>query len=72
MALLRYKDALKLSEKELANQKLELEKEQMRLNSQVASGTAPENPGRIKEIRRTLARIKMIENQKGGSKSRHD
>lgn len=34
-----------------------LSNELMRLRSQVATRTRPENPGRIKEIRRTIARI---------------
>ena len=40
------------------NDKLnELRKELIKINSQVSMGTLPENPGRIKEIRRTIARI---------------
>ena len=60
MAILRYSDAKKLSSKELASKKLELQRELMRLKSQVISGTAPENPGKIKEIKRTLARIATL------------
>ncbi len=70
MAILRYKDIQKLSKKELSGKKLELKKELMRLRSQSASGTSPENPGRISEIRRTLARISTIKN--GGSQKRHE
>ena len=65
MAILRYKEIEKLSDKEISSKKLELEKELMRSRSQVASGTAPENPGKIREIKRTLARIKT---KMGGSK----
>ena len=60
MAILRFKDAQKLSEKELTQKKAELRKDLMRLKSQAASGTAPENPGKIKEIKRTIARILTI------------
>jgi len=70
MAILRYKEVKKMSDKELSSQKLELNKEVLRLNSQVASGTTPENPGKIKEIKRTLARIETFENIKGGSKQK--
>ncbi len=65
MAILRYKEIEKLSDKEISSKKLELEKELMRSQSQVASGTSPENPGKIKEIKRTLARIKT---KMGGNK----
>ena len=35
----------------------ELRKEIMRLRAQASRGTAPENPGRIKTIKRTVARM---------------
>lgn len=34
----------------------------------MASGTRPENPGRIKEVRRTIARILTIEHEQRGKK----
>lgn len=64
MAIVRFKDAQKLSGKELAQKKVELRKELMRLKSQAASGTAPENPGKIKEIKRSIARILTISKNK--------
>jgi len=60
MAIIRFKDALKLNKKDLASKMLELKRELMRYQSQVASGTAPENPGKIREIRRTLAKLVSI------------
>jgi len=38
----------------------ELRKELMRFRSQVAAGTIPRNPGRIKLIKKTIARIHTI------------
>ena len=70
MAILRYKEIKKLSDKELSSKKLELEKERIRLNSQVASGSTPENPGNIREIKRALARIETFENITGGTKQK--
>lgn len=35
----------------------DLQKELMKFRSQVASGTIPKNPGKIKLIRKTIARI---------------
>ncbi len=60
MAILRVKDIKKMGAKEIGEKKLELEKELMKLRSQVASGTPPENPGRVRAIRRTLATLTMI------------
>jgi len=66
MAILRTREIRKLAGRELDEKLLELKKELMRLRSQVASGTLPESPGKIKEIKRTLARIKTIQKEKGG------
>ncbi len=60
MAILRAEEIRKLGEKELDEKILELNKELMKVKSQIATGAPPENPGRVKEIRRTLARIKTL------------
>jgi large subunit ribosomal protein L29 len=36
----------------------------------VSSGTKPENPGRIKELKRTIARILTVLHEKDGGKRR--
>lgn len=43
----------------------ELEKELLNEKAVKAAGGAPENPGRIGELRRTIARIKTIQNEEG-------
>ncbi len=63
MAILKSKEIRKMSEKDLIDKEKDLKKELMKLKSQIASGTPPENPGRVKAIRKTLARIETI---KGG------
>ena len=40
------------------------EKELMKANSQIATGTTPKSPGRIKDMKRTIAKILTIQNQK--------
>ena len=60
MAIIRVKEARKLSSKEIDSKIEELRKEILKLNSQVSAGATPENPGRIKEIRRTIARLIFI------------
>ena len=42
----------------------ELNKELMKYNSQRAVGTAIENPGRIRELRRSIAKLMTIQNNK--------
>ncbi len=53
-----------LSVKELDSRMVDLKKELMKLQSQVATRTLPEKPGRIKQIKRTIARIITVKNQK--------
>lgn len=57
MAILRSKDIMKLTQKEREEKVKELKKELMKLKSQVAMGNLPESPGKVRAIKRTLARI---------------
>lgn len=43
----------------------ELQTELLNAKSVQAAGGAPEDPGRIKEIRRAIARIKTIQREEG-------
>lgn len=43
----------------------DLETELLNSRAVQAAGGAPENPGRIKELRRTIARIKTIQREEG-------
>ena len=53
-----------LNESELENKSLELKKELMKINSQIAIGTLPKSPGKIKEMKRTIAKILTVKNEK--------
>lgn len=64
MAILRSDEIRDMDSKELDEKVAELRNELLRERSKVASGGAPENPGRIKEIKRTIARILTIENMR--------
>ncbi|MEW6063195.1 MAG: 50S ribosomal protein L29 [Nanoarchaeota archaeon] len=60
MAIIK-KNELKGMSTDLLNSKLEeLKKELIKINAKRAVGTVPESPGKIKEIRRTIARILTI------------
>lgn len=68
MVILRKEDIRDMSLDELDEKLLELRNELLRERSIIAAGGAPENPGRIKEIRRTIARMKTIKTEKGVNK----
>ena len=60
MAILRAKDIQKMSEEERQKRLKELTLELAKDKSNVAIGGAVKNPGRIREMRRTVARLKTI------------
>jgi len=49
-----------------------LETELLNARAQIATGGAPENAGRIKEIRRTIARLKTIQREEGDLDEQED
>lgn len=63
MAILRTDEirTMNLTERQEELDKLKLEL--IRERAIASAGGAPENPGRIKEIRRTIARIKTIQKE---------
>ena len=64
MAILKKKELKALSTPELEDKASEL-KTELRLEMGAnASGVAPKNPGGIKEIKKTIARINTIINQR--------
>lgn len=57
MAIIRKKELKNMNEGQI-NQKLnDLKKELMRINTQKSTGTNIENPGRVKELKRTIAKL---------------
>ena len=67
---MKSKELRVMSELDLENKALELKKELMKVNSQIAIGTLPKSPGKIKEMKRTIAKILTLkkEKQQGGNK----
>lgn len=59
-----------MNELDLENKSIELKKELMKVNSQIAIGTLPKSPGKVKEMKRTIAKILTIRRikQQGGIK----
>lgn len=64
MAIFRVDELRNMSPEELGDELEKLNGELIRERGLVASGGAPENPGRIKEIKRSIARIKTIKKER--------
>ena len=62
MAIFRAQEVRQLSDIELLEQEQKLSLELIRERGKVGAGGATEDPGRIREIRRTIARIKTEQN----------
>ena len=54
---LKHQELMRLSEKELTDRAIELKQELAKERSVVASGTRSEKPGKIRGLRREIARI---------------
>jgi large subunit ribosomal protein L29 len=65
MAILRPNELKDMAAGQIEAKITELETEYGKMKSQVRSGGAPENSGRMREIRRTIARLKHIYKEKG-------
>ena len=63
MSIFRIDEIRKMSEKERKGELESLRMDLMRERGIIATGGAPENPGRVREIRRTIARIKTVEGE---------
>jgi len=63
MAILRTSEVRAMSVEERADELEALKSELVRERALTSAGGAPENPGRIGEIRRTIARIKTIQHE---------
>ncbi|MDN7025498.1 50S ribosomal protein L29 [Methanoculleus sp. FWC-SCC1] len=62
MAIFRAEEVRQLSDVELQEQAQKLQLELIQERGKVSAGGATENPGRIREIRRTIARLKTEQN----------
>ena len=65
MAILRVEEIRDMTPAEREAELEDLETELLNENAIKAAGGQPENPGRIGELRRTIARIKTIQREEG-------
>ena len=63
MAILRISEIRAMTIDERADEFETLKNELVRERALTSAGGSPENPGRIGELRRTIARIKTIQNE---------
>lgn len=71
MAIIKKTEFRQMTEKALKEKLNEIRKELIKVNSQIAVGTIPEKPGRIREMKRTVAKIHTqinIKKKTGGNK----
>lgn len=70
MAILRADEVRKMNPDERLEELDKLKLELIRERAIASAGGAPESPGRVKEIRRTIARIKTIQFDESVKKER--
>lgn len=63
MPILRLKDIRAMSPKDRRKKLTELRTELMRLRTMIKAGGSVENPRRIRELRKAIARILSVENE---------
>ena len=65
---MKAKEIKTLSVDEINQKILELKQELSKERATIASGTKSENPGKIKKLRRDIARLLTVSKEKGGKK----
>jgi large subunit ribosomal protein L29 len=65
MAILYTEEIRDMTPAERTAELEELKTELLNAKAVQAAGGAPDNPGRIKELRRTIARIKTVQREEG-------
>lgn len=57
MAILTKREFKQMNPAQLNEKLADLKKELMKIKTQISSGTTPENPGKVREVKKTIARI---------------
>jgi len=64
MAILRAEEIREMNDEEIQNELEDLQSQLLTQMSIQAAGGAPDNPGRIGEMKKTIARIKTIQTER--------
>jgi large subunit ribosomal protein L29 len=65
MPIIRLKDIREMSSEDRKKRVMELRTELLRLKTMVKAGGAIDNPARVRELRKAIARILTVENEEG-------
>ncbi len=65
MSIFRMEEIRKMGEQERQEELESLMKDLLHERGLIATGGAPDNPGRVGEIRKAIARIKTVRGEKG-------
>lgn len=57
---MKFKQLQSLSVEEREKKLVETKKELLKINGQVVTGTTPKSPGQIKELKKTIAKLKVL------------
>ncbi len=70
MIKIRAKEIRQMKEPDLNSKLKELKKELLKINAQIATHTPPENPGKVKQVKKTIARmLTILHEKKRGNKT---
>ena len=64
MAIMRIKEIVGMSSEDRATKLVDLRVELARIRTMINAGGAVENPTRVRELRKTIAQILTVENEK--------
>jgi len=65
MPIIRLKNIREMSSEDRKKRVMELRTELLRLKTMVKAGGAIDNPARVRELRKAIARILTVENEEG-------
>ncbi len=65
MAIFRMKELRKMSNEELEKKLEELRRELLSIRGKIRAHITPDNPGRVREIKRNIARILTLLRERG-------
>ena len=68
MAIFKIDEIRNMNAEEITEELRKLQTELIRERGIVTAGGAPEMPGRIRDLRRTVARIKTVQTERRGSR----
>ncbi len=66
---MKFKELSQLTKGELESKIIEIKKELIKHNAQIAVGTTPKSPGQVRQLKKSVARIKTILNSKNDEKN---